>query len=195
MPQLKLETLRDMLLGFAGEPVHPDYSDPRYIPIREKRNESGFAVDLHGYPHNYEAWIHPNGFHYNAGYMGLRVQKGPALMGVTSLTFRVVAENAGMVYEYKFNFGTGQPPLEMQQGRGGNVHGERVHLRKVRCIDLVVLDLISLMLPPQFEKHRPPFRTSYMTRYKACISCGLNQIQDHWTVCDDCRYNGAVTTV
>src|SRR5437868_2942489 len=112
---LMFETLRSMLLGFANEDV-PTQSDTRYVPIMDRsKSGQGFSFQLTGYPHNYDAWIYPDSYHSNTGYMSLRVQKFDNV--VQTLTFRVAAYNAGMTYELKFNFGDGRPELEMRQGR------------------------------------------------------------------------------
>lgn len=189
---LMFESLRSMLLGFANEPVTPDYSDPRYVPIRLSKSGDGFNITFTGRPDNYEAWIHPHRFHSNTGYMGLRIQKNDDV--IRCLTFRVAAYNAGMTYEFKFNFDEGQPELELRQGRGANITGERVAFQKVQCIDLVVLDLVELMLPPQFLAYNPEiYRGTWGFVDKPCILCGAS-IRNNWYVCGDCHpYKVTVT--
>jgi len=192
---LQFETLRAMLLGFANEPVQTQ-PDPRYAPIMDRsKSGDGFTFNIHGYPDNYNVWIYPDSFHSNTGYMGLRVHKGPALMGITHLTFRIAAYNAGMVYAYKFNFGVGQPELEMHQGRGYSITGERVSYERVSCIDLVVLDLIEIRLPPQLEKYRPEvYVPKWGVDKKPCILCGTS-IPNNWYLCAECHPARAVTVV
>lgn len=187
------EPLRTMLLGFANEHIEPDYSDPRYYPIRVHKKGHGFTLDYHGRTvDNYEVWIYPDGYHHNAGYIGLRIQKTDGR--VDCLTFRACATRAGMVYEYKFNFTEGKPAVEMRQGRGGSVTGERVHWQTVRCINFVVFDLIYLMLPPQILAYKPDPGPYYgSTADKPCFVCSAT-VPHNWETCGDC-YNNVVAVV
>lgn len=191
---LNFTTLRTMLLGFAGEPIELNYTDPRYVPIRINKVEDGFRFQIHGWPIDYTAWISPYRYHSNTGYMGLHIQKTGD--HIDCLTLRVCATSAGMVYEYKFNFTTGKPAVEMRQGRGRTVTGERVHFEKVRCIDLVIFDLINLMLPPQITAHRPEPGPYYgSTADKACFVCDNVMVPYNWEICGDCRGNVMVAAM
>jgi len=182
------ESLMTMLLGFADVHIEPDYSDPRYFPIRESRYGHNFTFYYHGRSvDDYTVWIYPDMFHHNAGYMSLRIQKSYNI--VDCLTFRVCSQSAGMTYEYKFNFTEGTPAVEMRQGRGANVTGERVRWQTVRCINFVVFDLIELMLPPQIAAYKPKFGPHYGSKAdKPCFVCGAS-VPWNWETCSDCYDN------
>jgi hypothetical protein len=187
------ESLRTMLLGFANEPIEPDYSDPQYIPIRQHKRGEGFTLNYHGRSVAvYQVWIYPDSFHSNVGYMSLQIQKQDD--EIICLTFRVCSTSAYKTYEYTFNFLDGKPAVEMRVGRGANVTGERVRWEKVRCIDFVVFDLINLMLPPQILAYKPEFPRIYLsTADHPCFVCGAS-VPYSWETCNNCVHNrvGAV---
>lgn len=190
---LNFESLRTILLGIAadptkafGEPTYKPDSDPRYMPIREGWDHDGWGIDVLGYVHDFNTWIYTNRCGGNTRYFGLNAmrERGSEVM-FSSLTFRVVAYNAGMTYEYKFNFSKDKPKLEMREGHGVNVTGERVRFRQVPCIDLVVLDLIEKMMPPQAWVYVSTI-TSSATGTKPCMVCDEREIPRHHTLCSTC---------
>lgn len=188
---LNFRILQAMLLGFANEPVVHN-TDPRLILITENRIQDGFHLQFNGKtPENYHVWISPVKFHSNTAYMDLRIIKTNG--HIDQLIFRVCATNAGMTYEYTFNFIEGMPNVEMRQGRGTNVTGERVTFKTMRCIDLVVLDFIEGKLPPQILAYRPEPGPYYpaSTADKPCFVCNTVILPYNWEICDACRTNNA----
>lgn len=186
---MQFETLKEMLVGYVHANIPaPDLSDSHYIPIREwKHNEQGFDFQTAGKtPEDYETWIYPHsGSGGNTSYLGLRVERNGTRL--RRITLRAAAYSADRTYELKFNFSRELPALEMRQGCGANVTGERVHFQRVRCVDLLVLDLLELMLPPQIKAHRPEiYLADWGNKRKPCIACGAS-IRNNWTVCALCR--------
>jgi hypothetical protein len=191
---VNFETLRSMLKGFANEPVEPDYSDSRFLPIRGTERRDGYTVQRFGTPDDYQVLMSPLGYPNPSGYMGLRIQKPGGELHC--LTFRVAASNADATYQYKFNFIEGRPELEMAISRGVDVTGESALFRVVHCIPLVVLDLIDMTLPPQLADHRPQASAAgnWITQYKPCILCAAT-IPDSYYMCSGCRPVRGLATV
>ncbi len=185
-----LETLRDMLGRFAAQPVAHDSSMFKRHKVSDDWSGNGFDIKVNGWFDDYTVLIYPRSNPTCAGntsWLGVLVDK--TADKVTSVTLRVAAYNAGMVYEYKFNFDAdpqkGQRPLEMRQGPGNSVTGH-LTLKRARCIDLVVLDLIEQRLPPQILMYRERDLTSWGVKDKPCIIC-QTPIPNNFHVCNRCR--------
>lgn len=192
---LNFEALRIILLGIAADP-YKAFGEPttssdfvphsRSIRLREEWSIDGWHVESFGYVDDHSMWIFSDQSGSNTRHFGLRVkhERDQEVM-ISVLTFRVVAHNAGMIYEYTFNFSDGMPKLEMRQGPGVSVTADQVNMRPVPCIDLVVLDLIEKMMPPQAQVYLPTGINSTGST-KPCILCD-DEIHHHDIMCSKCR--------
>lgn len=183
---LNFDAFMIMLIGFAQEPIEPDRSDSRYLPIRQVRIDGDFRFQYYGHPRNYSVWISPASSPLNnLGYMGLQILSSHGRLD--QLVFRVCSASANRTYEYAFNFIEGAPRVKMRQGSRASIRGENVLWEEVRCIDFVVFDLIEHMLPPQITAYRPePLPYNRSTAKRPCFVCG-NATSLHAGTCDDCR--------
>lgn len=192
---LLFETLRAMLLSFAGQ--RPEHAPGLlgHNKVQDDWSGHGFTITVNGWADDYAIRIRPQNAAVrvdNTDWMVLHVdkdEKDPAK--INSLTLRVTAQNAGKTYQFKFNFMDGRP-LEMSQGPVPVNQPLPRALMRTRCFDFTVLDLVELMLPPQILLHRTePFLTASRSGMKPCILCATPVAQD-FHVCEGCRPNKMV---
>lgn len=178
-----LETLRDVMVVFASNPVIADDSKPS--PVGHTMFRNGYAYVYEGMSaSDYTIYIGPGqGLRGCDSRMALHILKDDGR--VVHLTFRLVAYSSAKTYEFRFNLGTDRQLLQMWQAEG-RVVGGGAGFERVQCVPMLVVDLVEAILPPVMTTN-PPMPECWLQGDKLCIACGAHRI--HWAevVCGDCR--------